>query len=77
MDTTLSRKYQGLLDLHQLRIVRRPAKALRRVRSARRRWSFQPCRFRPSRNALATTDTELKLIAKAAIMGLSSRPVRG
>ena len=32
---------------------------------------------RISRNALATTDTELRLIASAAIIGLSSRPKAG
>lgn len=35
------------------------------------RWAF------PKRDALTTTDTELKLMAKAAIIGLSSRPVSG
>ncbi len=34
-------------------------------------------RVLPSRNAFATTDTELRLIASAAIIGLSSRPVNG
>jgi hypothetical protein len=37
----------------------------------------QPTLAFPSRSALATTDTELRLIASAAIIGLSSRPVSG
>lgn len=31
----------------------------------------------PNRKALVTTDTELRLIAKAAIIGLSSKPNTG
>jgi len=34
-------------------------------------------RARPRRSALATTETELRLIASAAIIGLSSSPVAG
>src|SRR3546814_6179200 len=38
---------------------------------------FHSSRARPRRRALPTTDTELRLIASAAIVGLSSRPVNG
>ena len=37
----------------------------------------QDCRRSRSRSALAMTDTELKLIAAAAIIGLSSTPKNG
>src|SRR3546814_11850688 len=38
---------------------------------------FHSSRARPRRRALPTTDTELRLIASAAIIGLSSSPVNG
>ncbi len=52
----------------------RIAQADRRARSIR---FVQSSRAPPRRSALATTETELRLIASAAIIGLNSRPVNG
>ncbi len=55
----------------------RPRVRDRRVVSIWGRQETQSRRAVPKRNALTTTDTELKLMARAAIIGLSSRPVSG
>ena len=77
--------YRGWLALlpgqDERRGLPRPAPVIPQPQRGHARGADWRCAIRaprpPSRSAFTTTDTELRLIASAAIMGVSSQPVSG